>query len=94
MLRHALLRSLPFVALTIGPSAHAQFDILSVGEPVTVDFNIGGAAHCTSAIPWVDNMTIPYCYADRPTYNYSNGCANIGGLHVAGSNSADVPATR
>lgn len=68
------------------PSVRAQLDMLLPGTPYTVDFNIGGSSNCTASLQWTNGLTIPYCYSDRPTYNYSNGCANTGGLHVAGMN--------
>lgn len=72
-------------SLGIAPAVQAQLSIATVGVPVVQDFNIGGSTNCTANVPWQNDVTIPACYSDRPTYNYSNGCANIGGLHVAGS---------
>lgn len=63
----------------------AQLEITAVDAPFTVDFDLDGNTDCSAALPWSDNITLAHCYADRPTYNYSNGCANIGGLHIAGS---------
>lgn len=65
---------------------HAQLSLDVPGVAVTEDFNIPGTSACTAPITWSDNSTIPNCYADRPVFYYSNGCANIGGLHVAGTN--------
>lgn len=72
-------------SLGTGPAAWAQLSIAAVGVPVVQDFDIGGSMNCTANVPWQNDVTIPACYSDRPTYNYSNGCANVGGLHVAGS---------
>ncbi|HEX2617730.1 MAG TPA: hypothetical protein VHL57_09325, partial [Flavobacteriales bacterium] len=68
------------------PSVHAQLSIATPGVPVTENFDIPGSSACTAALTWADNATIANCYSDRPTFYYSVGCANIGGLHVAGSN--------
>lgn len=83
---HLLIRLLPVVvSFSIGGTLAAQLEITAADVPFTVDFNVEGSSQCTTALSWTDNNTIPHCYADRPTYNYSNGCANVGGLHIAGS---------
>lgn len=64
----------------------AQMEITTVGEPVGIDFNVAGNPDCSADVTWTNNATIPHCYTDRTTYNYSDGCANHGGLHIAGTN--------
>src|SRR5688572_12780320 len=67
-------------------SLHAQLSLTAIGTPATMDFNIGGSSSCSGATtPWVDNVTIPNCYSNRPSYAYSVGCNNTGALHVAGN---------
>lgn len=65
--------------------SYAQLSIAAVGTPAVHTFDLGGTSNCTANLSWVNNVTIPHCYSDRGTYNYSNGCANTGGLHVAGT---------
>lgn len=80
------IRHLLVAALAVPIAVQAQMSIDAVGVPVVHDLDIGGSPNCTANMPWTNGVTIPDCYSDRPTYNYSNGCANIGGLHVAGVN--------
>lgn len=75
-----------FLSCFLGGTLTAQLEIIAIGEPVTVNFDVVGSPDCQADVPWTDNETIPYCYTDRPTYNYSEGCANDGGLHLAGMN--------
>lgn len=74
------------LTLLSGVSVRAQLSLTAIGTPATMDFNIGGSSTCSgAATPWVDNVTIPNCYSNRPVYAYSTGCNNTGALHIAGN---------
>ena len=74
------------LALLPTVSLRAQLSLTAIGAPASMDFNIGGSSTCSGAsTPWVDNVTIPNCYSNRPSYAYSGGCNNTGALHVAGN---------
>lgn len=80
-----LLRSLALITvLAATPPIAAQFDLVTPENAVLVDFDLAGSPNCSYDVPWTDNGTLPNCYSDRPTFNYSNGCAMDGGLHIAG----------
>ena len=67
-------------------SLRAQLSLTAIGTPATMNFNIPGSNSCSGASdPWTNNVTIPNCYTNRPTFAYSNGCNNTGALHVAGN---------
>lgn len=69
-----------------GLSVRAQLSLAGIGTPATMNFDIGGTSSCSAAsVVWTNNVTIPNCYSNRPTYAYSNGCNNTGALHVAGT---------
>lgn len=63
---------------------HAQLSIGAFGTTYSVDFNVAGTSNCTAALTWTDNVTIPYCYTNKATYYYSDGCSNNGGVQISG----------
>ena len=82
-----IIYCLPCFILVLGSgNLYAQLQLTTIGTPAVMNFDIPGSSSCTGATtPWVDNVTIPNCYSNRPSYAYSTGCNNTGALHVAGN---------
>jgi len=74
-----------FALVLASGQSEAQLSLSQMGTTATMDFDIPGTPDCNAGVTWTNNVTIPNCYTDKSVYYYSDGCSNVGAVHVAGA---------